>query len=47
MENYKENMRKSLVALEELCRQLYDEYFTLSAIVDAQEGSTQVNKELE
>lgn len=42
-----ESMRKSLLVIEELCRQLYDEYYTLASEVDKLEKACQVKKELE
>lgn len=42
-----ENIRKSLCVMELLLQQLYDEYFTISAVIDSNTETNQVNKELE
>ena len=47
MEKKVENIRKSLGVMELLLQQLYDEYYTISAVVDSNNETNQVNKELE
>ena len=47
MDKKVENIRKSLSVMELLLQQLYDEYYTISAVVDSNTETKQVNKELE